>query len=90
MQEMDTGSLMNPKQPGTYFGNIVIQSKNDVDDFRAFAHVRDTKGQWWELRGYGKTAGDAADSAWERFTGGESYWDIYGEPIDPPEDNKEA
>jgi hypothetical protein len=50
---------MKPNKSKKYFGNIVIQQKSE-DDFRSFAHVCDSIGQWWELRGYGKTPSDTS------------------------------
>jgi hypothetical protein len=32
-----------------YFGDIVVQSKDDLEDFRAFAHCHDEEGDWWEV-----------------------------------------
>ena len=71
-----------------YFGDITIQSKDDIEDFRAYAHVRDSDGDWWELRGYGRTAGEAAQNAWDRYKKGEDHWDEYGYgyTTDPPEE----
>lgn len=60
------------------FQNIVIQSKDDREDFRAFLHCTDTAGFAWELRGYGKTAGEAADDAWRKYKAGEDTWENTG------------
>lgn len=70
----------------TYFGNIVVHCKlnDNSGDFRAFAHVRDSSGDWWELRGYGKTAGEAADDAWRLYKLPEDDWEYHGYTIDPP------
>ena len=61
-----------------YFDNIVIQSKNDLDHFGAFAHVQDSKGNWWELRAHDITPGKAADQVWKYYQDEEQHWDIYG------------
>lgn len=60
------------------FQDIVIQSKDDKEDFRAFLHCKDSDGSSWEIRGYGSTAGQAADDAWERYQTGEDHWSCYG------------
>lgn len=67
------------------FVNITVQSKDDKEDFRAFAHVIDSDGDWWELRGYGKTAGEAAQNAWDRYKEGEENWAEYGYTTKPPD-----
>ena len=67
-----------------YFGDITVQSKDDKEDFRSFAHVRDSKGKWWELRGYGRTVGDAAQNAWARYMEDEKTWDCCGYTIPAP------
>jgi hypothetical protein len=62
------------------FLNIVIQCKFDEKDkdFRSFAHVMDSDGDTWELRGYGSTAAEAAQEAWKAYRTGEKFWDVYG------------
>lgn len=60
------------------FQDIVVQSKDDKEDFRAFLHCRDTNGFNWEIRGCGSTAGLAADDAWKRYQEGEDSWEFYG------------
>ena len=67
-----------------YFGNIVVQSKDDLEDFRSFAHVQDEDGNWWELRGYGRTAGEAAQNAWNRYQEPTEEWEFFGYTTDPP------
>jgi hypothetical protein len=64
-----------------FFGDIVIQSKNDKDDFRSFAHVRDSEGNQWELRGYGKTPSIAAKKVWDLYNDKEYFWAISGHII---------
>ena len=61
-----------------YFGDIVIQSKNDKDDFRSFAHVRDSEGNEWELRGYGTSVEMAAKKVWDLYNDEEYYWETSG------------
>lgn len=59
------------------FLRMIIQSKDDVEDFRAFCHCVDEKGNEWELRGQGSTAGQAADDAWNCFKDTEN-WELHG------------
>ncbi len=49
-----------------HFGNIVINQKAS-DDYRAFLYWRDENNDCWEIRGYGLTAGKAADDAYSRY-----------------------
>jgi hypothetical protein len=67
-----------------YFANIVIQSKDDKEDFRAFLHCQDSTGQWWELRVGRTTPGEAADEAWEIWQGPEDTWKFHGVQTSPP------
>ena len=51
----------------TIFLNILIQSKS-TNDFRSFLSFGDVeKNMVYEIRGYGKTAGEAADDAWNKY-----------------------
>jgi hypothetical protein len=57
-----------------HFLQIVIQSKGIIakgspqEDFRAFLQFADSETmKVYELRGYGDTAGGAADDAWRRY-----------------------
>ncbi len=68
-----------------HFQQIIIQSKDDTEDFRAFCHCEDTHGQKWVLRGYGNTASKAADNAWERYLDHDN-WENYGERCDKKTD----
>ncbi len=77
---------MAKNRKSTYFANIVIQSKDDKEDFRAFVHCRDIEGEWWELRGTGRTAGEAADNAWLMYLDNQN-WDVYGYITEPPKKN---
>ena len=72
------------KTDKTTFQNMVIQSKDDKEDFRAFVHCTDENGDMWELRGYGKTAAEAAEYAWDAYVDGSYYWDVYGNIIKSP------
>jgi hypothetical protein len=61
-----------------YFANIVIQSKDDKEDFRGFLHARDEKGNNWELRSYGVSAEQCAKEAWEIYLKDTEDWEYYG------------
>ena len=65
----------------THFQNISIQSKDDDEDWRSFVHCTDVYGNRWELRGYGETAGEAADDGWKNYLDKDD-WDIYGYVIE--------
>jgi hypothetical protein len=64
-----------------HFYQIIIQSKYDIEDFRAFCHCVDTDGIKWELRGYGNTAGEAAEDAWNCYKD-DTNWDFHGYVVD--------
>ena len=63
------------------FKQIILQSKDDNCDWRAFLYCCDSANNDWVLRGYGKTPGEAADCVWDRFIHQEYNWDAYGENI---------
>ena len=58
------------------FYQIIIQSKDDKEDFRAFCHCEDKEGNKWELRGYGTSAATAAADAWLAYVGND--WEADG------------
>ncbi|MBT8196348.1 MAG: hypothetical protein KJO64_07960 [Bacteroidia bacterium] len=60
-----------------FFQNIVLQSKDDSTDWRAFVHCIDKDDNEWELRGYGNNPGEAAEMAWDMYKDTEA-WDYYG------------
>lgn len=61
-----------------FFGDIVIQSPDDKEDFRAFVHCTDSNGNEWELRANGNSAESAAKQAWEYYNRDEEQWDCIG------------
>ena len=63
------------------FIQVIIQEKSS-DDWRAFCIAKDSKGNKWELRGYGSTFLDAATEIYERFNDDERNWDIYGYTVE--------
>lgn len=65
------------------FQQIKIQSKDDKIDFRSFCYCIDEQGNKWTLRGYGSTAGRAADQVFNRYLESTENWDVYGYIIDP-------
>jgi len=60
----------------TFFQNIVLQSKDDNEDWRSFLHFLDEDRAQWELRGYGKTLEETATNAWNRYLDSEN-WENY-------------
>ena len=60
-----------------HFYQIVIHSKSDTEDFRAFCHCIDADGYKWELRGYGSSASEAAADAWNAYIDDDD-WDSHG------------
>jgi hypothetical protein len=60
---------------------IVIQSKSDTEDFRAFCHCVDANGIKWELRGYGNTVSEAAEDAWNCYKD-DTNWESHGYVVD--------
>ena len=57
-------------------------AKDSKRDFRSFLTAKDSKGKKWELRGYGYTPIEAAQSAMDRYRDDEKNWDCYGYIID--------
>ena len=59
------------------FVQVQVQEKG-VDDWRGFCSAIDSDGCRWELRGYGKTVGEAASDAYQAFQKEEADWNIHG------------
>lgn len=59
------------------FYQIVIQSPDDKEDFRAFCHCEDSDGNKWELRAHGSSAAEAAADAWTAYVGDDWALDGY-------------
>lgn len=59
-----------------HFYQIIIQSKDDTEDWRSFCHCADRDGNKWELRGYGNSAAEAAADAWKCYL--DDDWAIHG------------
>jgi hypothetical protein len=55
---------------------MIIQSKDDKEDFRGFVYCVDDEGNHWELRSYGKSAQEAADNGWKRYLS--DTWSVFG------------
>lgn len=49
------------------FGQLIIQSKDDKEDWRSFVNFKDNKGKIMEHRGYGKNAQEAAIDALDKY-----------------------
>lgn len=70
-----------------HFLQIIINEKI-VGDYRAFLHARVTSNnnkdgpdRIWELRGYGKTAGESADDVYKKYLSPVEDWELHGYTI---------
>ena len=56
---------------------IIVAPKNEKNDWRSFVHCLNSRGEKWEIRGYGTTPTEATRSAIERFNEPEEDWSGY-------------
>lgn len=62
------------------FVQIIVQEKmaEGSGDWRAFCIAEDSKGNEWELRGYGTTPEGATQDAYTKYKEDETFWNNYG------------